>query len=57
MDIAKSLKQFVYLQNFKFDAYFNSLKSKGVKPISLLLKRLQRLKLLSLDFDLNYIET
>jgi hypothetical protein len=41
----------------KLDAYFNKLKSSGVRPISLLLRMLPRLKLLVLNFDLNSIET
>lgn len=56
MYIAKALKNFNQLSIFKFDAYFNNLKRKAVKPISLLVKRWTALKILTLNFDFNYIE-
>ena len=56
-DIARSLKQFTDLEAVTFDAYFNNLKAQGVRPIALLLKLMPRLKHLTLNLDLNYIET
>ena len=37
MDIARSFKRFGSLQSIKLDAYFNNLKTKGVKSLALLL--------------------
>lgn len=54
--IAKALKNFNQLSLFKFDAYFNHLKRNAVKPINLLIKRMTGLKILTLNFDFNYIE-
>jgi len=55
-DIARALKKFPNLEVFKFDGYFNHIKTQGVKPITILLQKLTKLRHLSLDFDLNYIE-
>jgi hypothetical protein len=55
--IAKGLKNFNRLSIFKFDVYFNNLKKKAVKPINLLVKKMTALKILTLNFDFNYIET
>lgn len=57
MNIAQSLKRFSNMEVFKLDTYFNNMKSVGVKPISLLIRKWKGLKTLYLNFDLNYIET